>query len=139
MSKSAAKPVTADSTVIEASKRDYRGSNWCRADKRLAVYLRDGMSCVYCGTGPATSESATLSLDHLLPNSKGGGNHEGNLVTCCGRCNSRRGNMDLGPWLTMACGDSAAKIAALITEHTAKDLTPFRAEAKAIIARRIAA
>ncbi len=129
----------ATNATIDTADRGCRGPKWCRADKRLAIYLRDGMACVYCGTGPATSESATLSLDHLLPNSKGGSNEGGNLVTCCGRCNSRRGNMDLGQWLTVACGANAAKIAALITEHTALDLKPFRAEAKAIIARRIAA
>lgn len=33
-----------------------------------------------------------LTLDHLTPYSKGGSNDQKNLVTCCGRCNSSRGN-----------------------------------------------
>jgi hypothetical protein len=123
--------------TISAADRGYRGPKWCRTDKRLAIYLRDGMACAYCGAG--VEDGAILSLDHLLPNSKGGGNHEGNLVTCCHACNSKRGNMDLGQWLAVACGANAAKIAALITEHTGRNLAPFRAEAKAIIARRIVA
>ena len=69
---------------------NWQGSKWIRRDKRLAIYLRDGMACVYCG---ATVEDGTqLALDHLRPHSKGGTNHETNLVTCCGRCNSSRGN-----------------------------------------------
>lgn len=141
MSKSAAESAAVESAesaaTIDSAERSYRGSKWCRPDKRLAIYLRDGMACAYCGAG--VEDGASLSLDHLLPNSKGGGNHEGNLVTCCHGCNSRRGNMDLGQWLEVACGKKAAKVAALIVEHTAKDLAPYRAEAKAILARRIVA
>lgn len=131
------KSTAATNATITTADRGYRGPKWCRTDKRLAIYLRDGMACAYCGAG--VEDGAILSLDHLLPNSKGGGNHEGNLVTCCHACNSKRGNMDLGQWLEIACGANAAKIAALIVKHTALNLAPYRAEAKAIIARRIAA
>lgn len=37
-------------------------------------------------------EGERLTLDHLLPYSKGGSNLHTNLVTCCCRCNSSRGN-----------------------------------------------
>lgn len=111
------------------------GGKWIRPAKRLAIYLRDGMACAYCG---ATVEGgASLSLDHLLPQSRGGSNGEGNLITCCGRCNSKRGNMDLSAWLDVACGPDARRVSALIVEHTALDLKPFKAEAKALIARRV--
>jgi len=113
-----------------------QGSKWIRKDKRLAIYLRDGLACAYCGA--AAEQGRPLTLDHLLPCSKGGGNHEGNLVTCCGTCNSRRGDIDLGIWLAQELGDGAAPVARWIVEHTALDLRPFRAEAKTIIARRIA-
>lgn len=36
-------------------KKRTQGMNWIRKDKRLAIYMRDGMACVYCG----------LTLDHL--------------------------------------------------------------------------
>lgn len=66
-----------------------QGMNWIRPEKRLAIYLRDGMACCYCGK--AVEESARLTLDHLRPYSKGGSNEPTNLVTCCHTCNSARG------------------------------------------------
>lgn len=118
-----------------------QGSKWIRQDKRLAIYLRDGLACAYCGATPDSmaDRSDVLSLDHLVPCSQGGGNHEGNLVTCCQTCNSRRQDMDLSAWLQIICGDDAAKTARFIATHTALDLRPYRAEAKRIIARRNAA
>jgi hypothetical protein len=106
--------------------------NWCRKDKRLAIYLRDGLKCVYC---QATLEDAPLSLDHLVPRSDGGSNESGNLVTCCCECNRRRGVTPLTIWLAHTQTDPAAT-ARFIVEHTALDLRPYRAEAKVIIARR---
>ena len=63
--------------------------NWIRREKRFAIYLRDGVACVYCGTG--VEEGGRLSLDHLVPYSRGGKNAATNLVTSCIRCNSSRG------------------------------------------------
>jgi len=71
-------------------KANWTGMNWIRQEKRLAIYLRDGMACAYCGH--SVEDGAQLSLDHLTPHSRGGKNHEKNLVTCCSRCNSSRGN-----------------------------------------------
>ena len=68
----------------------WNGMNWIRQEKRLAIYLRDGLACVYCGH--AVEQGASLSLDHLSCRSKGGSNHQTNLVTCCERCNKSRGN-----------------------------------------------
>ncbi len=71
--------------------------NWIRPEKRLAIYLRDGLACCYC---QATIEDGTkLTLDHIKPYSKGGSNEPTNLVTCCSRCNSSRGNR---PWIKFA-------------------------------------
>ena len=117
-----------------AGRKKGQGSKWIRPEKRLAIYLRDGLACAYCGA--KAEDGKPLSLDHLLPCSKGGGNHEGNLVTCCLKCNSRRGNMDLDVWLTQEFGAKKDSVAVWITEHTAKDLKPFKAEAKKIRARR---
>lgn len=63
--------------------------NWIRPEKRLAIYLRDGLACCYCGEG--VEAEAKFTLDHLVPDVRGGGNGEGNLVTCCHRCNTSRG------------------------------------------------
>lgn len=37
-------------------------------------------------------------MDHLIPRSRGGGSDAENIVTCCKRCNSSRGNIDLMIW-----------------------------------------
>jgi len=67
-----------------------QGMNWIRKEKRLAIYLRDGLACCYCGQ--SIEDGAKLTLDHLKPYSKGGSNDATNLVTCCALCNSKRGN-----------------------------------------------
>jgi len=71
-------------------KEKNQGMNWVRQSTRLAIYLRDGLACVYCGD--SLEQGAQLTLDHLKPHSKGGTNEAKNLVTCCHRCNSARGN-----------------------------------------------
>lgn len=69
-----------------------QGMNWIRPVKRLAIYVRDGLACCYCGEG--IEHGAKLTLDHLTPHSQDGTNHQSNLVTACHRCNSARGNRD---------------------------------------------
>jgi hypothetical protein len=63
--------------------------NWIRPEKRLAIYLRDGLACCYCGA--AVEDGAKLTLDHLRPYKSNGTNLPTNLVTCCLSCNSSRG------------------------------------------------
>jgi 5-methylcytosine-specific restriction endonuclease McrA len=70
--------------------------NWIRQVKRLAIYLRDGLSCCYCGE--SVEDGASLTLDHVLPVIKGGTNHESNLVTSCVRCNLHKGSRNLLPF-----------------------------------------
>lgn len=65
------------------------GQKWIRNEKRLAIYIRDGLSCVYCGDGVETSTK--LTLDHLDTRCSGGSNDASNLVTCCFKCNTARG------------------------------------------------
>ena len=64
--------------------------NWIRPEKRLAIYVRDGLACCYCGE--SVEDGAKLTLDHVKAYSHGGDNAATNLVTCCHRCNSSRGN-----------------------------------------------
>jgi|LakMenE01Jun11ns_1017448.scaffolds.fasta_scaffold9921106_8 5-methylcytosine-specific restriction endonuclease McrA len=53
---------------------------------RYNIFRRDEHKCVYCGT------SKNLTLDHVLPKSRGGENTWKNLVTCCGECNLNKGD-----------------------------------------------
>jgi 5-methylcytosine-specific restriction endonuclease McrA len=63
--------------------------HWIRDERRLAIYMRDGLACVYCGSSVETG--CTLTLDHLRPVKSGGTNKETNLVTACLSCNCSRG------------------------------------------------
>ncbi len=53
---------------------------------RYNIYRRDDYSCVYCDS------KDNLTIDHVKPKSKGGKNTWENLVTCCKKCNQRKGN-----------------------------------------------
>lgn len=67
----------------------WQGMNWCRPSTRLAIYLRDGMACAWCGKG--IEENIQLTLDHYLPLVRGGDSGPRNLVTSCRTCNCARG------------------------------------------------
>ncbi|MEK6335687.1 MAG: HNH endonuclease [Acidobacteriota bacterium] len=57
--------------------------------KRLRIYMRDKFRCQYCGEKKAATE---LTLDHILPRSRGGDNSPVNIVSACIACNGRKGN-----------------------------------------------
>jgi hypothetical protein len=84
-------------------KAYWQGMNWITQKKRLAIYLRDGCACVWCGAA-VENAGTILSLDHLKPHSKGGDNSERNLVTCCKRCNDSRGNRSVKKFAEAAAG-----------------------------------
>jgi hypothetical protein len=52
--------------------------------KRLVVFERDDWTCQYCGE-KVTKENATI--DHYIPQSRGGTHVKANLRTCCLICN----------------------------------------------------
>ena len=54
---------------------------------RHNLFKRDGNRCQYCGTHDH------LTLDHVLPKSRGGKTNWDNLTTACKRCNSRKGDL----------------------------------------------
>ena len=58
-----------------------------RKISRRALFARDGWRCVYCG-----SAGGRLTLDHVIPRSRGGGSDWENVVTSCAPCNLRKGN-----------------------------------------------
>lgn len=53
---------------------------------RREVLRRDHYSCQYCGS------TRQLTLDHVLPRSKGGQHTWDNVVAACERCNARKGD-----------------------------------------------
>ena len=91
---------------------------WIRAEKRAAIYERDGWACAYCGRGPRDRQDAhqahvVLSLDHLVPRSQGGTNEPRNLVSACISCNSSRRDRD---WREFAPGGAQERIGWLIEQ-----------------------
>jgi hypothetical protein len=58
---------------------------------RENVYRRDNYECVYCGC----STQKLLTLDHVIPQSKGGKNSWDNLVTACKQCNGEKSDLTL--------------------------------------------
>src|SRR5688572_8145611 len=55
--------------------------------KRLRIYMRDKFRCQYCGEKQGVAE---LTLDHILPRSRGGDNSPVNIVAACIPCNNRK-------------------------------------------------
>ena len=55
--------------------------------KRLRIYMRDKFRCQYCGEKKPAGD---LTLDHILPRSRGGDNSPVNIVTACVPCNNRK-------------------------------------------------
>jgi 5-methylcytosine-specific restriction endonuclease McrA len=53
---------------------------------RRAVFARDGYRCQYCGT------TSRLTVDHVLPRSRGGGSTWDLFVTACAPCNLAKGD-----------------------------------------------
>ncbi|HUX67374.1 MAG TPA: HNH endonuclease [Terriglobales bacterium] len=60
-----------------------------RALSRKNILLRDRNTCQYCGTVCA---APALTLDHVIPRSRGGKSAWENLVACCHACNHRKGD-----------------------------------------------
>jgi 5-methylcytosine-specific restriction endonuclease McrA len=58
-----------------------------RRISRRALFARDGWRCAYCGDG-----AGRLTLDHVVPRSRGGDSVWENVVTACGPCNLRKGD-----------------------------------------------
>jgi 5-methylcytosine-specific restriction endonuclease McrA len=53
---------------------------------RRAVFARDNWTCQYCGV------RGQLTVDHVIPRSKGGSSTWENIVASCAPCNRRKGN-----------------------------------------------
>ena len=52
---------------------------------RREVFMRDRFQCQYCGV-----KTRSLTLDHVVPRSRGGTHDWSNVVSACGVCNHRK-------------------------------------------------
>ncbi len=79
--------------IAAAARRQIAHRYGCSPGKKITV------RCAYCeaeGTikwwpGRAWVSFQGLEIDHVVPESKGGGGDAGNLVLACRRCNRRKG------------------------------------------------
>jgi HNH endonuclease len=65
---------------------------------RLRIFERDEWRCWFCGVRTELADVSSpdgithATLEHLIPKTRAGLNHESNLVTSCKRCNSQKKN-----------------------------------------------
>jgi len=77
-----------------------------KAVKRVLLCQEQGQQCAYCGNGNNTiTEKAAaggleVELDHVIPESRGGGSGLNNLVLCHTRCNRGKTNRTPKEWLS---------------------------------------
>jgi 5-methylcytosine-specific restriction endonuclease McrA len=62
------------------------------AFSRRNLYRRDMFTCQYCGARPGVAE---LTIDHVVPRSRGGRTSWENCVLACVDCNKRKSNRTL--------------------------------------------
>lgn len=65
---------------------------------RLAILIRDGFKCVYCGKDMRDSPPDTVTVDHVVPIAQGGMTATNNLVAACMACNGDKDSTELERW-----------------------------------------
>jgi len=68
---------------------DVRGRQGRSSTKRSRILARDRYRCQYCG---ARGTAFDLTIDHILPRSRGGRTAPENLCAACLACNQRKGD-----------------------------------------------
>src|SRR5437588_10226255 len=61
--------------------------------RRQLVDQDGGQRCYYCGAAFSPGGKRHQTLDHLVPESRGGTHELINLVLACARCNGAKGDM----------------------------------------------
>lgn len=108
------------------SERGYKGVQ-IRPDLRLALYLRDRFTCLYCLRDLHGAAPSDITLDHLVPDSRGGSNDPRNLICACRACNCSRQDKPLARF-------AGPEACAHIARNRARKIDSYRTLAKAILA-----
>jgi 5-methylcytosine-specific restriction endonuclease McrA len=88
---------SADRVKRHRAKREALGltKQWSAPPSlREQVYDRDGHACVYCGAGN------DLTIDHKIPEFRGGSNEIENLQTACRKCNASKRDLTHDEYVT---------------------------------------
>ena len=59
------------------------------------LFKRDNYTCLYCNTKLTAKE---LTIDHIVPRSRGGGDTWENWATACKKCNGEKSDLDVLEW-----------------------------------------
>lgn len=80
--------ILGEKVILKKSQRQLEGvTSW-------TVFRRDKYKCRYCGIS-----NVPLTVDHIITWETGGQSSPDNLLTCCKKCNKKRGNLDYGSWM----------------------------------------
>lgn len=72
--------------LLKAIRKKFRHGGPFRREN---LFVRDGYRCRYCGEKGSRSD---LTVDHVMPESRGGSYSWENTVTACKPCNNRKDN-----------------------------------------------
>lgn len=73
--------------IVRSPSSDY--------ELRERVYRKTNGKCFYCGKGLTLNgfqRKDRMTIDHMVPRSRGGNGYYHNLVPCCKRCNRVKGD-----------------------------------------------
>lgn len=87
---------------------------------RHNMFLRDLFSCQYCGEAYS---GRNLTIDHVVPLSKGGKTNWENCVTACKSCNSAKSDRLVQPKVKPVCPDywklvNGVKNTSVVVQHS---------------------
>lgn len=114
------------SRAHRGSRSAYKGV-CVRKDLRLAIYLRDRFTCIYCLRDLHDADPRDITLDHIRPAADGGTNAAGNLVCACRACNCARQDKPLARF-------AGPETVTHVRRNARRAIAPYRRLAKAIIA-----
>ena len=90
------------------------------------IVARDGAACVWCGRRPWPRD---LTLEHVLPRSRGGHASPENLTPACRRCNRARRSRPVAAYVReLLAAGADPRLAALETALTRLTASPRPAE-----------
>jgi 5-methylcytosine-specific restriction endonuclease McrA len=75
--------------MSESKRVKGSGSKWISRTNRMALYNRDGFTCIWCGS-TFSKDGNGLTLDHVVAANNGGTDAPTNLITACLSCNSSK-------------------------------------------------
>lgn len=80
------------SVIVPSRTNNHRRTNMVRLT-RAGLYYRDHGRCQYCGEELSLhSKENKLTIDHVIPTSRGGTNDWNNVSASCDVCNRKKGN-----------------------------------------------